>query len=238
MKMKKNNKNLNIIFFVFLLVIVSSFVIAQPSGTTITYNSTGDIPDIEPANRTDDGGTITTLILDALQQNYKWKAYVGNVTGTLTLDDSDGNTIFDWALAQEDITGEVYSSRSDSVNWGSIACTSVGTINDEHTFLNMNGGSVDSINATFNETTHPPITIGTTTVNSCPATSTFVSSTRQAQGSADFPIVLLHDNSNLVYSTLINPSTTGYDGSTFDFQMIMANDPSSSTLYYFYVELG
>jgi hypothetical protein len=42
----------------------------------------------------------------------------------------------------------------------------------------------------------------------------------------------------MIYASTINPSTTGYDGSIFDFQMIVANNPSLTTTYYFYVELG
>jgi len=230
---------IKILVFVLLYIILISFIVfAEPSGADITYSST-DVPDpTSPDNRTNDGGTITTLVVDAVQQNIRWKAYIGNITGKLTLDDSAGSTIFEWVLAQEDITGEIYASRSNNVNWSSISCANSTIISSEQTALSMNATSVDSISNTFNETIHPPITVGINTVNNCPATSTFVSSTRQSQGSADFPLVLVQDSTNIIYTTPINPSTTGYDSSLFDFQLILANNPSSSTTYYFYVELG
>lgn len=232
-------KSITSILFVLLLVLtLSSLVFAQPTGTSITLEDSDSVAVSPPDNRTDDGGTINTLVVNAIQQNSRWKAYIGNITGSLTLDDSGGNTIYNWALDQADITGEIYSSRNDGVDWGTIACATGGTITSEHTALSMTGTAVDSITNTFNETTHPSITVGTTTVSNCPATSTFVSSARQAQGSADFPIVLIQDSSSLIYTTPINPSTTGYDGSSFDFQMILANDPANTTPYYFYVELG
>jgi hypothetical protein len=214
---------------------------AQPTGTTITFNETDSPGDVAPDSRTDDGGTITTIVVDALQQNPRWKAYIGNITGSLTLDDSDENTIFSWALDPSDITGEIYSSRNDTVSWTNIQCAAIGTITAEDTFLGISSTAADSINRTFNETTHPPLTVGTTNIgdNTCRATSTFVNSARQSQASADFPLILLDDTSNLVYVSPINPETTGYDGSSlFDFQLILANNPNSTTPYYFYVELG
>ncbi len=224
--------------FVFLVAFISSFVIAQPTGTDITFNETDVVEVSEPDERTDEGGTITTLVVDALQQNPRWKAYIGNITGSLTLDDSDGNTIFNWALNQSSITGEIYSSRSDSISWSDISCA-VGAIGTEEGVLNIDGSSVDSISNTFNETTHPTINVNNQDHDNCPATSTFVNSEREAQAAAEFPLVLLQDTTDLIYVTPINPSTTGYDGSSlFDFQMIMANDPGDTTTYYFYVELG
>ena len=224
------------------LTLLAVQVHAQPTGTTIEFNET-DSPGVTPPDsRTDDGGTITTMVVDALQQNPRWKAYVGNITGSLTLDDSNENTIFSWALDPSAITGEVYASRNSSVSWVDIQCAAVGTITAEESFLGMSGTTVDSLSNTFNETTHPALSVGTSNiaVDTCSSTSTFVDSARQSQGSADFPLILLEDPSeNLVYVSPISPETTGYDGaSLFDFQMILANDPLSTTPYYFYVELG
>lgn len=101
----------------------------------------------------------------------------------------------------------------------------------------MASARVDSISNTFNETDHPTIRVGNDDFDNCPATSTFVNSEREVQASAKFPLVLLEDTTSLIYVTPINPNT-GYDGSSFDFQMILANDPADTTTYYFYVELG
>ncbi len=233
-------KNLSFLaLFVGFVLIVSSFVLAQPTGTDVTHIVTDLVEESPPDSRTDDGGTITTLVVDALQQNPRWKAYVGNITGSLTLDDGDGNTIFNWALDQASISGEIYSSRSDSIDWGDIDCAAGATISSEESFLSISSASADSISNTFNETVHPTITVGLADQDNCPATSTFVDSARQDQSGSDFPIVLLEDPTDLIYVTPINPSTVGYDGgSLFDFQLIMANNPEDTTTYYFYVELG
>ena len=235
-KMKTAKTMLITLIAIVALLIVSSFSSAQPSGTSITSNTTDTVTTSPPSSRVDEGGTITTLVVDAIQQNPRWKAYIGNITGSLTLDDSGGNTIYNWALDQSDITGEIYSSRNNSIDWGAISCADPATITAEDTFLTLSGR--DSINNTFNETVHDTITVGTTAHNNCPATSTFVNSARETQGTASFQLVLLQDTTNLIYTSPIKTATTGYDGSLFDFQMIMANNPTATTPYYFYVELG
>ena len=217
-------------------------VLAEPTGTTISSNSTDPGGSSNPSNRSDSGGTITTMVLDAFQQNTKWKAYIGNITGSLTLDDSSGNTIYDWSLNAAGISGEVYVSRASSISWSLIDCAVQGIIDTEHTALSIGGGDADSINATYNYTTHNSIVVAGQTINAdaCGfATHTFESDTRQAQGSANFQAVLLDDDTNLVYATPISQDTTAYDSSTpVDFQVIVADDPSTAdTTYYFYAEI-
>jgi hypothetical protein len=242
--MKENNIFVGLAFVFFTLLatalLSASSVLAQPTGTVISFNETDFGPTIGPANRTDAGGTFTTLVLDALQQTNRWKAYIGNVTGSLTLDDSSGSTIFSWALDTADISGEVYSSRSDTVSWADIRCAVQGLINTEDTALNMPSTAPYTVNRTFNETTHPQLTIGTTviTTNTCRSTSTYVNDAQQAIGSADFPLILLDDESDLVYTNIINQGTAGYNNDNYDFQLIVPNDPLSTTTYFFYVQLG
>lgn len=223
--------------FIFM---VALFTKADPSsGTTISSNVTDSGRTYTPANRTDPGGTITTFSVDAQQQDTRWKAYVGNVTGSLTLDDSNGMTIYNWTVGLADITGEVYSSRASSISWSLIRCANTTIVASEQTTLGMNSSSADTITKTFNETTHPQfVTAGKTISSGCNATATYVNDQRQEQASATFPIILLDDQTNLVYTTLMNRNSTGFDNRRYDFQMIVANNPASTTTYYFFVELG
>lgn len=236
------NKAFRVLIGVMLLFALASIVFADPSGTSITSNSTNPGRTSSPSNRTDAGGTITTMVMDAVQQDQQWKAYVGNISGSLTLDDSAGNTIYKWSLDAASVTGEIYASRSNSITWSSAACSNYATIQAEQTALNITDSSSDSIKNTFNYTTHPSFSVAGRPIaqNSCNATSTFVSSARQSQATADFPVVLLYDTTNLIYATLITQDKTGYTGSsTYDFQLIVADNPSTtSNTYYFYAELG
>ncbi|MGV8162890.1 MAG: hypothetical protein ACP5N2_06185 [Candidatus Nanoarchaeia archaeon] len=236
------NAILKLLMFGVLFAGFMSLVFADPMGTTITSNITDTGRTISPANRTDPGGTITTMVLNAIQQDQQWKAYVGNITGSLTLDDSSGYTIYSWSLSASEISGEIFASRSSSLTWSNVNCSSLATVQTEQSALNINDTVTDSIKNTFNFTVHPSMIVAGRTISadSCNATSTFVNDARQVQATADFPEILLHDNTNLIYATRINQDNVGYNGSnTYDFQMIVADNPTvTSTTYYFYAEIG
>jgi len=240
-KMKMRNLIKGIIFGVMLLTFMS-LAIAEPTGTTITSNSTNPGRSSTPANRSDAGGSITTLALNAVQQDQQWKAYIGNISGTLTLDDTAGNTIYKWSLSASEVTGEIFASRSNAVTWSNINCSVPAIVTSEETTLGITSNATDSINRTFNTSTHSTLVVAgkSITQNTCSATSTYVNSLSQAQATADFPEVLLDDDTNLIYATIINQDKTGYTGSaTYDFQMIVADTPTvASTMYYFYAEIG
>ncbi|MGV8085989.1 MAG: hypothetical protein ACP5N1_00005, partial [Candidatus Woesearchaeota archaeon] len=60
--------------------------------------------------------------------------------------------------------------------------------------------------------------------------------------SEDFQEVLLHDGAAVIYTAIIKQDSLGFDDRTHDFQMLVGENghlgDSTSTPYYFYVELG
>ena len=117
--------------------ILLQIAIAAPTGATFDYNLTSGTPNATPANRSNGRGTITTVILNAVQQDQNWKGYVGNVTGRLSLDDGSGNTLYDWPISTLNKTGEVYVTRALSPVWENVSCINDDNITAEHTFHNM-----------------------------------------------------------------------------------------------------
>ena len=249
--MRTNNLNniirkANLIFLLVLMlisimVVNKSIVLAAPQGATITYNLTENATVRSPDSHTAAGGSFTTLILNVTSQTSKWKAYVGNVTGKLTLDNSNNKSIYEWALTN--VQGEVYVSRNSSINFTALACSNRGNITSEETLLNINSSSDDSINKTFTQQIHRSFVIGgtgTISNSSCYAIATYVNDAAQpADESATFQEILLSDGRNLIYTSLINDNRPGFDSGTYDFQMILPDDPGvASTSYYFYAELG
>jgi hypothetical protein len=233
---------LPILLLLTFTIILTRPVTADPSGASVLTNRSSTASTVFPDNRSDAGGTITTMTLNTVQQDSNWKAYVGNISGTLTLDDSDGYTIYRWALGNAEVTGEIYVSRNSSVDWSVLNCSQTADITSEDAFIGFVAASVDDINKTFNYTTHGPITVAGKTIaqNTCRSTSTFVSDAPQAIGAADFPEVLLASGSSVVYMTPLNDNSNAYaTGTTVDFQLIVPDDVTvASTLYYFYIELG
>jgi hypothetical protein len=65
-------------------------------------------------------------------------------------------------------------------------------------------------------------------------------------GAGTFDEVLLTDGSaapqNIIYTSILNQDTVGFDGGTHDFEMIVlengASGKATATNYYFYLELG
>lgn len=216
-------------------------VLAAPQGAQITFNQTETASTRMADSHTAAGGSFTTLVLNVTSQTAKWKAYVGNVTGMMTLDNSNNFTIYNWALTT--VQGEVYVSRASDVNFTELACANDGNISAEENALNINSSSDDSITNTFGNSVHRTFVIGGTgqiANSSCYAIATYVNDVAQASSeSADFQEILMSDGSNRVYVTLLEDDQSGFDGGNYDFQIIVPDDPTETSItYYFYAELG
>lgn len=184
------------------------------------------------------GGRIATLNLNATVQNPRWKAFVGNVTGHFTLDGADGSTIYDWSLSVT--TGRVFSTRNDSTpEWTSIDCATETDLEEENQELNHTNQG-DNITATFNDTTHDGFYVGSTFISggTCPTLNTYRSGSPQ---DTYFEEMALYDTSEVIYATIMEQDEVGFDGSVYDFQMLVpergGSDFQGSTAYYLYVEL-
>ncbi len=240
----KNTKQTEIFiaaaFFVVLISVLAFAGItkAAPVSVGVSSNSTDTGPSFS-YSRDDDGGTITTINYNVTQQSETWKGYVGNITGTLALRDSANYSIYQWDLGT--ITGEVYASRASSVTWANINCSNDTILATEYGAINMADSDIDSINKTFNETTHPAVTVGALTIiaNSCNTTSTYVNNTRQGIAAAYFKEVLLDDDSNIIYSTILRNNIHGYNTAASDFQLIVPDSDAAATqtTYYFWAEI-
>ncbi len=240
-----NNKTLIKIVGLFLLAMFSlSYVYSQTyqvPGADILYNTTETKTPSPAEYLNTSGGSFTTMILSSETQNLKWKAYIGNVTGVLTLDDSGNYSIYQWQLTS--FTGEVYASRVNNITWSNIKCANLTHIENEEIAMNHTTSNVDSINNTFNSMVHREFFVGTIKINesSCKSTFTWVNDTQQsASVTAPFQEVLLTDNNALVYTTFVNDNTQGFNYNRYDFQMIVAErgiGGYENTRYYFYLEL-
>ena len=260
-----------VLLFLFILTAIS-YVYAVPVGPTVTTisNSTKAAAGATKVNASGNdttypnkaGGFIFTINLNSEQQNSRWKAYVGNVTGTLTLDDAGGYSIYDWSITTA-LTGEVYATRaSGSINWTNINCSYANATYWENVALNHTNPN-DNISATFDGADNSEFYVGNVLINAstCPTTNIYVNAS--APTNDNFEEVLLYDGNrgnyaqggvnetnntnfrNILYVSIIEQNADGYRGQlgeTYDFQMIVPevglDSWTSSTAYYFYVELS
>lgn len=245
--MEKNKKlgiSRLVVSLMVLFAITALSVYSLPTGPTITHISNETVAGAGQGTQRsdDDGGYIITLRLNTSQQNYAWKAYVGNVTGVLSLADSDNNPIYEWSVPT--INQEVYISRNQNVNWSSINCSNESVKVAEDTALGLTSSSSNSINRTFSQKGHKAFIVAgaSITQDQCFSIATFNQSGSQVlSATSEFQEVLLADNNaNLIYTALVNQDTAGFDGETYDFQAIVADEETAGvkTTYYFYVELA
>ncbi len=229
-----------LLVLVIALSVASVLVHAAPSGASIANPFTETAANRSPSSRNDSGGTITTMVLSSVQQILRWKAYVGNVSSVLTLDDAANFTIYDWDLTS--FSGQVYASRYGNLTWSTVTCAPQSLVQSESSFYGMTETPYD-INSTFNWSIHKGYTVGGNSIaaNSCNSTVTYMNDTRQVPTtSSPFQEVLVRDaNSYLVYMADISDNVQGFDNQTYDFQMIVPESTSgSNTAYYFYLELS
>ncbi len=241
--------SLVLILIIAFLTIVNLTISATPEGPTVTVvsnstkpaNSSSQVNITGGANLNTSGGYIFAINLNTLQTNARWKAYYGNVTGTLTLDDAAGSTIYRWPVTAT-LLGNVYATRSaTTVTWASIACASVAQIETENFAINHSNPN-DNITQTFNSTNHTSFTIAGTTLSNCRSTSTYVNDNPQNQTYNDtFPEIVAYDGTSIVYATRIETNKNNYATAPADFQILLPENGlanwASSIAYYFYVEL-
>jgi hypothetical protein len=247
-----------------LILIYSISVLSLPDGISVNVlgNTTKTVGAGTKVNLTGNsttapnaaGGYIFTINVTGETQNTKWKAFVGNASGKLTLDDALGNTIYDWTLTST--AGRIFATRgSTSVNWSGIGCATLNVTEHENRFMNQTSKD-DNITKTFNAFTGKTITIGTTTIaaGQCRMTNIFLNSSSPNPEDTFEENVLydlngtaytVNDNfrGNIVYGQSLESQRRGYtNASTYDFQLLLPErgEPSwaGATAYYFYVELA
>ena len=229
---------LGILFSLFLMGFVLAADPVYPDDISYGDNETKNATDALTVNVS--GGVIANFNLSATIQNPRWKAFVGQVVGSFTLDDSAGSTIYDWTLAT--VTGRVYATRkTTAVTWASIGCATTNDLENENTALTRSNVD-DNITATFSDTTHDTFNVGSNPIgqDTCPTLNTYVNSVKNEGSGQPFEEMALHDGSDVVYASILEEDATGYNGASYDFQMIVPENDSdtANTLYYLYVELG
>ncbi len=239
--MNKKEEKIRLALFLLMIILSLSFIIATPTGPSNIYHVSNSTKGATSAGFINiSGGYISTINLTANSQNLRWKAFVGNVTGKFTLDDSGGSTIYDWTLSSTG--GEVYATRnSGTITWTNISCATNTWLMQENGAMDHQNTSADSINNTFVSGTHSLFFVGATsiTASSCPTLNTYVNSGSQ---DSSFEEIALYASSSVIYASILEEDVTGYDGQPYDFQMIVPEngDPgfTGATAYYLYVELS
>jgi len=223
-----------------IMIIASVYAVGVPTGYSniINVTSWNGSDQTYGTTYTTSGGTISYITVNITQQNTRWKAYVGNVSGTLALQDGSNHSIYDWNLLIP--TGELYATRvNETINWNNIRCANATDIFNEQDNLSFTSAQEDNINKTFNYTQHSLFYTGSALLaqNSCFSTALHVNNTEQF---TRFQEILLSDGQGLVYASIIENAQYGFNFQRYDFQMIVPDNATvtaAAVPYYFYVEI-
>lgn len=227
---------------VLALAILVQFAFGEPvppSGMQVMESTTRTISGI--SNVSAQGGNVTELRIDALTVTKTWQGYFGNITGNIRLDDANNNSFYVWGNTTN-VAGEVYAARNSTIQWSTVNCTDAAERDLEETYLGVTAVDGDSVTNTFNSTTHPSFNVGLTPIDSDSCFSTNANVNNTAQADAFHQILLSDNSSNILYTTIIEGDTHGFDGRVTDFQLMVGENEHDGndgpTTYYFFVELS
>lgn len=184
-----------------------------------------------------EAGNVTQINLSGQSLTTHWAGFFGDISGNITLGDSNGNVFYDWTGLGDSISGEVFASTDNSVTWSGIGCITDAERATIETALGISSTDPDRINTTYDSNSHPSLTIGEVSgITGCNSTNAYINTGLDA--TSFYQILLTDTDGDAVYTTLINDSTTGFDGAAHDFQLLVGeSDGAGTTAMYFYIEL-
>lgn len=249
--MKTRNEIVMVLLALFVFALMIKAVVAAdpggPNSITVEKSEAGNLSNIGAKQINAEAGNVTQLTINASIITTSWQGYYGNITGVITLTDGSGQTMYDWSGGTDfSPVGEIYAGNSSVTSWSDVICVNLNGdgvpgqqgINSTvlEGYYGMDPTDTDGINETFTGTND--ITIGANpTLSNCPATNTYVNNASQ---STKFNETLLTQNQTgtVIFATQVENNEPGYDGNSWDFQMIVGeNGAAGTTPYYFYVEL-
>ena len=244
----------------FVLILLSYFVFATPNGPGQITTNTPDRRGIGIDNATGgdlfpaDAGNLTSMNVTSTKISLRWQGYYGNVTGSITLDDANNKSLYNWNIANP--LGEIYASNGSAigaVTWSNIFCFNysnnlsagqnmVQRFNGStlESMIGASNGDRDNVNSTFNSTFTGSFSVGSTAISSTSGCRQVTLNVNDGTQKTQFVEVLLSDNNSIVYTSILEQDATGFQGSPVDFEMIVGEngDIPAATSYYFFVELS
>ncbi len=225
----EKNKILSI-FALIAMVLGISAVVAAPTeanvtaGTPEAYNWAPTV-----TSTTIIGGNVSQVNVTSVQVTDKWVGFYGEVSGSIVLGDSTGNTFYQWTIS-DPTGGVVYATNNTVSDWSTLSplYADSGYLPD---FL-ISG--TDSFNNTFVD--QEDFVSPTITVNSVNYTTTWQGGSK----GIDFKTYAMYADSGatLVWAGKVKADSTSFNSNTADYQILAGvNQIGAEQTFYFYLEL-
>jgi len=221
--------NKSILLGIVLIVSLSSLAYAtSPDGAAVTVGTPETKQANSPGSATAQGGNITQVNLTSEVSTLSWQGFYGQVAGNITLEDNSGDVLYSWAVSN--ISGEVLASRNSTIDFTTVAGVQTCTVDES-----LTGTGTDRTNNTFTNAS-VNFEIAGVTISAACRTFTYVNNATQTNRYLE--AILNATGVTSIYVTLINESTTSFDGTLQDYQMIVPdNSSTATTTYFFFVEI-
>jgi hypothetical protein len=218
--------------------ITSVFGVQGVTDVSVGASSRANFSDASTVSVDVQAGNVTELNISGTAITNHWAGFFGEISGTMTLETSDGNVFYNWS-GLSDVSGEVFASTDNTVTWSGIGCATAGEITAIETALGIAATDADTIGLTYSSIAHPAFDVGVVTgITGCNSTNTYVNNGVK-DPTTFYQILLTDTNGDAVYTTLINETTQGFDGNNHDFQLLVGeSDAAGVTPLYFYIELN
>ncbi|MFH1134432.1 MAG: hypothetical protein V1735_08155 [Nanoarchaeota archaeon] len=241
------------------LSVAAAITLPEGPGSFIETNASRRTP-APTQNITAQAGNVTQLVLTGTTVTQTWAGFYGNITGTITLDDAQNFTLYNWTMVRPQ--GEVYAADAE-VTWetGTVVCYNYSRDNltyislaDFESEFGIVSTDPDGINETFLiNRSHRSFYAGGNYINgtlgqkttggyACPAVSLYNST---GQNDEQYQEVILYNFAaqRPFFASLIEQNPVlGFNNQYWDFEMILPVNNHNGSIatkdYYFYVELG
>ena len=190
-------------------------------------------------NFTTEGGNITNVNVTATSLTDKWADVFGNVSGNLTLKSNGDTTKYAYLWSWNPATGgEVCMGTDASFDWSSVQNATAADIDTAWGF----GSAADNATNTYTDNN----------TNVCAFDFSQRSGITSSDGAdigsdSSYESCVLGDvaspgsKGNLVFCTHINNTGTNYNGTAYNYELLLPTNASSSTAtetYYVFAELN
>jgi hypothetical protein len=205
-------------------ILLTSLAAAQ-TGAQVTAGDGDSGSNSTSQSVTTEGGNVTNTNVTVTSVTQKWAAFYGQLNGQDVLSDSSSNNFYEWTVS--DPTGSVVYA----VPSGQGSPNTVSTVGTPSTLLSSSEFTtgVDNVDDTFNSTED------VSGDGSTAAAHTFSS------GSPDTSLStgLYDDGGNPVYAAEVQNGVAGFDGNSYDFQLLVGvGEQTDTQTYDFYAELN
>lgn len=244
---------LGVIISLFVVILLTAIVLADPptGADSVTKVTSSKRTNFNETVKTvpAEAGNVTELQINITKQTDHWQGYYGNISGTITLDNANNFTMYQWS-GLADVGGNIFATEASSVTWTSIICANLSSnmskdnckgqgeeclnITEMENMFGMNPDDADGVDETFTST--KDITIDTVDLTNCPATNLYQNDSSQTTYWNE-TLLTVNDTETLIFAVNVEDDMFGFNYQSWDFQMIVGENEGAGKTYSFYVEL-